>query len=72
MTSSGAPFGAGLDYVGLDMYPDVFGEPIPLDQLDGAVDRLLRTLRTKALPIAGIGAGTPIRICENDWPTGPQ
>lgn len=68
----GAAFAAGLDYVGLDMYPDVFGAPIPLDQIDTAVDRLLRSLRSDAMPIAGIDADTPIRICENGWPTGPQ
>jgi hypothetical protein len=67
----GPAFAAAVDYAGLDMYPDVFGPPVTLDRLDGAVDWLLRSFRDEALPIAGIGAGTPIRICENGWPTGP-
>jgi hypothetical protein len=67
----GPPFAAAVDYAGLDMYPDVFGPRLALGQLDGAVDWLLRSFRQQALPIAGIGPATPIRICENGWPTGP-
>jgi hypothetical protein len=67
----GPAFAAAVDYAGLDMYPDVFGPPVALDQLDRAVDWLLRSFREEVLPIAGIGPGTPIRICENGWPTGP-
>jgi len=61
---------AAVDYAGLDMYPDVFGPRFELDQLDGAVDWLLRSFRDQALPLAGIGRDVPIRICENGWPTG--
>jgi len=61
---------AAVDYAGLDMYPDVFGPRLEFDRLDGAVDWLLRSFREQALPIAGIGAGVPIRVCENGWPTG--
>jgi hypothetical protein len=61
---------AAVDYAGLDMYPDVFGPRFELDQLDGAVDWLLRGFRDQALPLAGIGRDVPIRICENGWPTG--
>jgi hypothetical protein len=67
----GPEFAAAADYAGLDMYPDVFGPPVTLDRLGGAVDWLLRSFREEVLPIAGIGPGTPIRICENGWPTGP-
>jgi hypothetical protein len=67
----GAAFADAVDYAGLDMYPDVFGPPVALDRLDGAVDWLLRSFREEVLPVAGIGPGTPIRICENGWPTGP-
>ena len=67
----GARFAAAADYAGLDMYPDVFGPRLALDQMDGAVDWLLRSFREQALPIAGIGPATPIRVCENGWPTGP-
>jgi hypothetical protein len=31
----------------------------------------LLSLRHQARPIAGIDTATPIRICENGWPTGP-
>ncbi|HEY5353778.1 MAG TPA: hypothetical protein VIK57_15110 [Streptosporangiaceae bacterium] len=67
----GPAFADAVDYAGLDMYPDVFGPPVTLDRLDGAVDWLLRSFREEVLPITGIGPGTPIRICENGWPTGP-
>ena len=33
---------------------------------------MLRTLRREALPLAGIPDPTPIRVCENGWPTGPD
>lgn len=67
----GENFARAVDYAGLDMYPDVFGPRIPLAQLKGAVDWLLRSFRNQALPICGIGPDVPIRICENGWPTGP-
>jgi hypothetical protein len=63
---------AAVDYAGLDMYPDVFGPPIGLDRLDAAIDWLLRSLRESALPIAGIGPETPIRVCETGWPTSSE
>jgi hypothetical protein len=68
----GPRLAASVDYVGLDMYPDVFGGPVPLAGLDATVASLLRTLRDRALPIVGIPATTPIRICESGWPTGPD
>ena len=68
----GSDFAAAADYAGIDMYPDVFGPRFGLDRLPGAVDWILRTYRERVLPIAGIGAATPIRICENGWPTGPD
>jgi hypothetical protein len=66
----GDEIAAVVDYAGLDMYPDVFGPRFELEQLDGAVDWLLRSFREQALPLAGIGHNVPIRICENGWPTG--
>jgi hypothetical protein len=66
----GDAFAAAVDYAGLDMYPDVFGPRFALERLDAAVDWLLRSFRTEALPIAGIGPTVSIRICENGWPTG--
>jgi hypothetical protein len=67
----GPRFAAALDYAGLDMYPDVFGPRLALDQLDAAVGWLLGSFRHQVLPIAGIGPAVPIRVCENGWPTGP-
>jgi hypothetical protein len=68
----GADLRGAADYAGLDMYPDVFGPRFELDALDGAVDWLLRSFRHLTLPLIGIGPETPIRICENGWPTGPD
>jgi hypothetical protein len=68
---AGSDFAAAADYAGIDMYPDVFGAPAGIDELPGAVSWVLRTYRERMLPIAGIGPDTPIRICENGWPTGP-
>ena len=63
-------FRAALDYVGLDFYPDVFGAPIALEHMPLAVEQILRNFRGN-LASAGITAATPLRICENGWPTGP-
>jgi hypothetical protein len=68
----GSRFQACVDYVGIDMYPDVVGGRIEQANLDPAVGEVLRTLRHQALPLAGITNSTPIRICENGWPTGPD
>jgi hypothetical protein len=67
----GTDFAAAIDYAGIDMYPDVFGPRIELARLPAAVTWMLRAFREQTLPIAGIPAGTPVRICENGWPTGP-
>ncbi len=68
----GPRFAASVEFAGLDMYPDVFGPRLGLDQLDSAVGWLLGSFRNQALPLAGIGPAVPIRICENGWPTGPD
>ncbi|HWH10765.1 MAG TPA: hypothetical protein VG165_06525 [Solirubrobacteraceae bacterium] len=67
----GEPFVESLDYVGVDMYPDVFGPRIPPEELDRAVGWVLRHFRERSLSAAGIPASVPIRICESGWPTGP-
>jgi hypothetical protein len=41
-----------------------------LPAISQRVDRILRDLRTRDLPQAGIATSTPIRITENGWPTG--
>lgn len=68
----GTEFVDSLDYVGLDMYPDVFGGRIVKNELASATEQLLRSFREIALPIAGIGPNVPIHICETGWPTGPE
>ncbi|MFD0619159.1 hypothetical protein ACFQZR_16965 [Paenibacillus sp. GCM10027629] len=59
----GTEFVDSLDYVGLDMYPDVFGGRIVKNELASATEQLLRSFREIALPI---------HICETGWPTGPE
>jgi hypothetical protein len=59
----------------LALYPDVFGGRVEDVRLEPTLGALLRALRDEALPIAGIGAATPIRTCESGWrpgPTGPK
>jgi hypothetical protein len=67
----GSRLAACVDYVGIDMYPDVFGGRIGPAELGPTVGNGLETLRHQALPLAGLGPSTPIRVCENGWPTGP-
>jgi hypothetical protein len=67
----GSDFAAAADYAGIDMYPGVFGPPTGIGGLPGAVQWVLRTYREQMLPVAGIGPATPVRVCENGWPTGP-
>lgn len=67
----GTDFADAVDYAGIDMYPDVFGPRIELSRLPAVVTWILRTFREQTLQVAGIPASTPVRICENGWPTGP-
>jgi hypothetical protein len=67
----GPAFADALDYAGIDLYPDVFGPPIGVEDLPRAIERLLRDFRERDLATAGVPASVPIRICENGWPTGP-
>ncbi len=68
----GSAFTAAVDWVGLDAYPGTFFPPIELlpgGFRDGMVNAM-SVLRECFLPIAGIGAGTPIHVEENGYPTG--
>lgn len=67
----GTDFADAVDYAGIDMYPDVFGPRIELGRLPAVVTWILRTFREQTLQVAGIPPSTPVRICENGWPTGP-
>jgi hypothetical protein len=64
-------FSEALGYVGLDFYPDVFRR-VPEGQLAAAVEGVLNHFRRVNLVAAGIGAGVPVRVTENGWPTGPD
>jgi hypothetical protein len=57
-----------LDYIGLDMFPDVF-RPIPEAKVAGGAQFLIRTLRSVTRD-TGIPERTPIHITETGWPTG--
>lgn len=63
----GKEFSRSVDYVGVDIYPDVF-HPQP-DDIAGTVSTVLKTVRDKEMPIAGLSAAVPIRVSENGWPT---
>ena len=67
----GREFGSSLDYAGLDIYPDVFGGRVPLESIPGVVTGMVDRFRA-ALTRIGVPAATPIRVCENGWPTGPD
>ncbi|MDX6638860.1 MAG: hypothetical protein QOJ01_2371, partial [Solirubrobacterales bacterium] len=69
----GRRFARAVDWVGLDSYPGtVFppSEPTPTGYADGMVNAM-SVLRQCFMPIAGLGAGVPIHVEENGWPTGP-
>lgn len=59
-----------LDYIGLDIFPDVFRR-VPEDQLPAAVVFLVETFRRVTAEV-GIPAQTPIHITETGWPTDDQ
>jgi len=67
--AGGGQFIAGLDYIGLDFFPDVF-RPIAPAGLDAAVQALLEAHRGDRLAPAGLGH-LPLVITEHGWPTGP-
>jgi hypothetical protein len=64
----GADSAARLDFIGLDMFPDVF-RPIPEEKVGAGAQFLVRTLRSVTRH-AGISEHTPIHVTETGWPTG--
>lgn len=68
---SNAAFLEALDYVGLDFFPDVF-RPVAFEDLQKAVQGVLRHYRMTNLATGGIPATIPIRITENGWATTPS
>jgi hypothetical protein len=67
--AGGSQFIAGLDYIGLDFFPDVF-RPVAPDRLAAVVQGLLQAHRRENLAPAGLGH-LPLVITEHGWPTGP-
>ena len=69
----GEQFVQSLDYVGLDIFPDVF-YPLPPSGLPGDIrhftEAAMRSFRETSLPLMGIPATLPLHIAENGWPTG--
>lgn len=57
-----------LDFIGLDMFPDVF-RPVPEEKITGGAQFLVRTLRSVTREV-GICERTPIHVTETGWPTG--
>jgi len=68
----GPAFVAAVDWVGLDAYPGTVFPPVepPGGYRDGMVNAMSQ-LRKCFMPIPGLGAGVPIHVEENGWPTGP-
>lgn len=69
--AGGQSFADDLDYAGLDIYPDVFGGRVPLAEVPAVVESVVVPFR-ETLTRLGVASATPIRICENGWPTGPE
>jgi hypothetical protein len=67
--TGGRPLVDGLDYIGLDMFPDVFG-PVPGGDIRAATRGLLAWHRREILTPAGLGH-LPLHVTEHGWPTGP-
>lgn len=57
-----------LDFIGLDMFPDVF-RPIPEEKVGAGAQFLVRTLRSITRDV-GISEHTQIHVTETGWPTG--
>jgi hypothetical protein len=68
-------FRDALDYVGVDLFPDVFWRAAPDGErgdVRSGLEFLLTRFRSVNLPAAGVGEEIPIHVCENGWPTGPE
>src|SRR3954454_1894164 len=71
-SDGGERFVRAVDWVGLDTYPGTVFPPAepPGGERDGVV-AALDDLRVCRMPLAHLGAGVPIHVEENGWPTGP-
>lgn len=72
----GRRFVRSLDWVGFDAYPGTWGPPLAAGDPAAAtatfMDGVLRDLRDKYMPLAGIPARVPLHVSENGYPTGPD
>jgi hypothetical protein len=59
-----------VDFVGHNFYIDVFEDPVDPARIPGRVADVLRDLRERGLPAAGLGSSVGVRVTENGWPTG--
>jgi len=66
----GPSFIDALDYIGIDLFPDVF-RPVPLADLSDVTAGLLTHHRDEVLAPAGL-EHLPLHITEHGWPTGPE
>ena len=57
--------------MGFDFFPDVFRR-IPPEELQRAVEGVVRGFREVSLAAGGIPASVPIRVTENGWATAPS
>lgn len=70
----GRPFVEALDYVGLDLFPQVFSPAVPDGRhgdLRHVVVAALRHYRERDLAAAGIPPTVPLHVTEQGWATSP-
>ena len=69
--AGGNEFRDSVDFIGHNFYVDVFDERLlSEEEISASVEQILRDLRKKNLPAAGLPDSVPIRVTENGWPTG--
>jgi hypothetical protein len=73
LAAGGPAFRRALSFVGLDAYPGSFYPPaiLPPDDVGQEMVKALATVRECMMASAQIGAGVPIWITENGYPTTP-
>jgi len=73
LAAGGKPFRRALGFVGVDAYPGSFYPPAlaPGQSAGAALVQALATVRDCWMPMASLGAGVPIWITENGYPTTP-
>jgi hypothetical protein len=73
LAQGGPAFTAALGFVGVDAYPGSFYPPAiaPGDSPGQELVKALATVRECWMPIANLGAGVPIWVTENGYPTTP-